>query len=164
MFAVITRSHHDVSRPRRSLHVQLQTQGIYKCGFTHRPHNAGGPQDRNAPCDPQPGIKGPFCQFLPCRNGDLHPEPLGVPRLPAYFLHLAKDHFPGHMIDGRLAYRLVQSGPGDPPYAHPAFDGDFAGFRLFHLGKNQGAMGGVRVISPVLPDRTGGPSASRRRL
>ena len=103
-------------------------------------------------------------QPLPLGGGDHHLQTAITAVSRHGSRHLLFDHLPGDMVDGGSPHGLVQTGPGDPAHPFPAVNGNTLGGAPLHPGEDEGAVGGVGVVSPVLPDGAGGPIRAGGRL
>ena len=153
--AVIPRRQQDVFRPALPPLAQLHADGIHQRLLAHGFHDPRGAQDRNTSRDAQPGVERPFRKGLPRRYRDDYLQSLPAVGQGPDLLYRFQDHPPGHAVDGRRPYRLVQPRLGHPAYPDAAVDGNSGCLVTGHLREDQRPPGHIRVVSAVLLDGAG---------
>ncbi len=120
-----------------------------------RPHDAGGPEDRDAADDAETPVRGLARHDLAAGNADGAAQASGGEDL----ADGGGDHLPRHGVDGRAA-----DGEPEPRLGHRADpvagdEGDLAAVLAFQTDGQVRTVGHVRVVAGVLDDdRLGRPS------
>ena len=159
---VIPRYYQKILHAICQLLAHFHPDSLDQCLLTHRFHDSAGAKNRDAAHDTKTRIKGLSCQFFSLWNGN----DCFQTTLPAIFfadsLQIFPDHLPGYFVDCRCSHRLFQSRFCDTADASAAVNQNpFSPCLQFicrnpgHFRIDQNAVGHIRVIPTILPDRAG---------
>ena len=138
-------------------HVHLRQQRAHPGVLRLGDHAPGGAEHREPALDAETRVEGAQRRLLAA--GDAHRDAHGA--LWQRLAHGGGDHAPRHRVDGRLAGRELQAGPGDG--ADPRAGGERDRVAVagdLHLDHDGHAVGDVGVVARVLEHGRAGPRSA----
>src|SRR5574343_760874 len=117
-------------------------------------NDAGGAEDGNAAQDTEPGVQRLFRHLVAAGHGDGDFQTVVFEQFATYGAHVVDDVAARHRVDRRPANLQAQPGLGDQADARPAFEHDLAGavWQQAHVGRQVGAVRGIRIVAGILDD------------